>query len=245
MDWYRHVRTHCQTWFCWDRMRRHRLKFLALLIVNICLLGIYNKLENQDLNLENIRAHVKVFFRSGSSIKATPAPTWNEVGNVFLKRSLWKETASSNNSQISGCTPPKVGVTDLLFALRSPKTSSQQPSEWGNVTWLTDRRTQPFIVKDDYAFDIFPAWPLGPKHPPVCLGPAPASVWHHTASEAALHEGKCSSRQRDQPHHGWLLGHHGARLQPQVHHPRGQRQLPVGSGQCHQPAENRWEMENW
>ena len=94
---------------------RHRLKFLALLIVNICLLGIYNKLENQDLNLETIRAHVKVFFRSGSPIKATPAPTWNEVGNVFHKRSLWKETESSNNPQISGCTPPKVGVTDLLY----------------------------------------------------------------------------------------------------------------------------------
>ncbi len=97
------------------KIMRHQNKFLALLIVNICLLGIFNSCDNKDLNLENLRAHVK--FGSGSPIKVIPAPTWKEVGNVFLKRSFWKENENSNKSEIKGCTKPKVGVNNMYILI--------------------------------------------------------------------------------------------------------------------------------
>ena len=52
-----------------------------------------------------------------SPIKVIPAPTWKEVGNVFLKKSLWKENEISDNSEIKGCTTPKVGVNNIYILI--------------------------------------------------------------------------------------------------------------------------------
>ena len=81
------------------KIMRHQNRFLALLIVkSIFLLVLFNKLENP----------------SDSPIKVIPTQTWKEVGNVFLKRSLWKENENSDNSEIKGCTTPKVNNMYIL-----------------------------------------------------------------------------------------------------------------------------------
>ena len=92
--------------FLGKKIMRHQNRFLALLIVkSIFLLVIFNKLEN-------LWAYAK--FGSDSPIKVIPTQTWKEVGNVFLKRSLWKENENSDNSEIKGCTTPKVNNMYIL-----------------------------------------------------------------------------------------------------------------------------------
>ena len=80
--------------------KRYKLKFLSLLIVNVGLLIVYS-------NFENLAAEVRSFVQYNAPIKAIPAPSWNQVKNVFGKRS-WRTNGNLTDSVISGCTLPQV-----------------------------------------------------------------------------------------------------------------------------------------